>query len=57
MMILRFRDSSEHSDMLRKLKNMRESIDELEDCLKEASDTSYREFGERRSRYDYDRRY
>lgn len=60
MMILRFRDSQEHQDVLRKLKKMRESIEEIEDCLKDATETtSYRETyrDEPRSRYDYDRRY
>lgn len=58
MMILRFRDSSEHQDLLKKIKRMKQTLDEVEDCLEEASETSYREREyEPRSRYDYDKRY
>lgn len=57
MMILRFRDNEEHQDLLRKVKKMRQSLDEIEDCLKDATETEYRrDYDGFHSRYDYDRR-
>lgn len=44
MMVLRFRDSEMHEDILRKLKKMRKYTEELEKCLEEKiEEPEYRE--------------
>ena len=35
MVIVRFRDKEEHKDMMKKLKKMKEFIEEFEDCLED----------------------
>ena len=64
MMILRFKSNDEHEALLKKVKKMHESLDEIEDCLESAIDeTEYRKrFDDDddmryRSRYGYGRRY
>ncbi len=36
MMIVRFRNKTEHSDLLKKVKKMKEFTEDLEECLKDA---------------------
>lgn len=63
MMIIRFRNDEDHSDMLKKVKKMKKFAEELEDCLEEAYDepeyrASYRreyDEDEYRGRYGYKR--
>lgn len=64
MMILRFKSDDEHQDLLKKVKKMREALDDIEDCLESATDEA--EYRKRfdddddmryRSRYGYGRRY
>lgn len=45
MVILRFRNSDEHEDLLKKVKKMKKFATEIEDCLYEhmEDDYSYRE--------------
>lgn len=70
MMIVRFKSSEEHEDILKKIKKMKKFTEELEDCLEEAIEepeyrTAYhkdRDYDEeedryeRRGRYSYPRR-
>lgn len=56
MTILRFRNN-EDSDIMRKLKKIKQTISEIEECLDQASDISYRDSDYEHSRYNYDRRY
>ncbi len=35
MIVLRFRNSGEHEDLLKKIKKMKKFTEELEDCLEE----------------------
>ena len=66
MMIVRFRSSMEHEDLLKKVKKMKEFTEDLEQCLMDAMDepeyrggTGYRryyeddEMNERGGRYGY----
>lgn len=63
MIVLRFRDSIEHEDLLKKVKKMKKFAEEIEMCLEEASEDEgeyRREFEEEdearmRGRYGYRR--
>ena len=48
MIIVKFRNASEHTDLLTKIKNMKKYISELEDCLEEAVEQEDLEFRDRR---------
>jgi hypothetical protein len=45
MMVIRFRDSYEHEELLKKVKKMKKFASEIEDCLEEHMEdsTDYRE--------------
>lgn len=65
MMVIRFRSSAEHEDLIRKVKKMRKFTEELEECLEDAiedGEVSYRHEEEEymdepqyRGRYSYRR--
>ena len=64
MMILRFKSNDEHEALLKKVKKMYETLEDIEDCLESATDEA--EYRKRfdddddtryRSRYGYGRRY
>lgn len=64
MMIVRFRNSEDHEEMLKKVKKMKKFTEELEDCLEEAiEDTEYRspsyhrDYDEDEERYEKRGRY
>ena len=44
MMIVKFRSSSEHKDLLKKVKKMKEFTEDLEECLEEAYEDDGYEF-------------
>ena len=48
MIIVKFRNASEHTDLLTKVKHMKNYISELEDCLEEAVEQEDFEFRDRR---------
>ena len=48
MIMIKFRSSDEHSDLLKKVKHMKKYISELEDCLEEAVEQEDLEFRDRR---------
>ena len=54
MIIVKFRNASEHTDLLTKIKHMKKYISELEDCLEEAVEQEDLEFRDRRYP-EYDR--
>ena len=54
MIIVKFRNASEHSNLLTKVKHMKKYISELEDCLEEAVEQEDLEFRDRRYP-EYDR--
>ena len=55
MMIVKFRSSEEHSDLLKKVKKMKKFTEELEDCLEEAMEGDDLDFRGRSSyRHEYD---
>jgi len=45
MVVIRFRDDSEHEELLKKVKKMKKFTEELQDCLEEAMEDDG---------YDYD---
>ena len=47
MIIVKFRNASEHTDLLTKIKHMKKYISELEDCLEEAVEQEDLEFRDR----------
>jgi hypothetical protein len=55
MMVIKFRSSDDHKDLLHKVKKMKEFTEELEDCLEDAmeDDFDYRG-GSYRKEYDED---
>lgn len=56
MMVIKFRSSEEHSDLLKKVKKMKKFTDELEDLLEECYDDEEASFrgGSYRKSYDDD---
>ena len=55
MVVVRFRDSEEHSDLLHKIKKMRKFTEELEDMLHECYEDEEPEYrGGRMYRREYD---
>ena len=63
MMVIRFRSSEEHSDLLKKVKKMRIFTEELQDMLEECADESldyrddeYHKESRMEGRYGYRRR-
>ena len=48
MIIVKFRNASEHTDLLTKIKHMKKYISELENCLEEAVEQEDLEFRDRR---------
>ena len=55
MIIIKFRSSDEHSDLLKKVKHMKKYISELEDCLEEAVEQEDLDYRDRRySEYEND---
>ena len=48
MIIVKFRNASEHTDLLTKVKHMKKYISELEECLEEAVENEDLEFRDRR---------
>ena len=48
MIIVKFRSSDEHSDLLKKVKHMKKYISELEDCLEEAVENETLDYRDRR---------
>lgn len=57
MMVIKFRSSEEHEDLLKKVKKMKKFTEDLEECLEEAmeDDFEYRG-GSYRKEYDEDDR-
>ena len=53
MIIVKFRNASEHTDLLTKIKHMKKYISELEDCLEEAVENDDLDFRDKR-RMEYD---
>lgn len=41
MVVLKFRNSGEHADLLKKVKKMKEFTEDLEECLEDAMDEDY----------------
>lgn len=59
MMIVRFRSSEDHEDLLKKVKRMKKFTEEIEDCLEDAMEEGpeYRGGSYRKEDYeDYDMR-
>lgn len=55
MIMIKFRNASEHTDLLKKVKHMKKYISELEECLEEAVEQEDLEFRDRRyPEYDRD---
>ena len=55
MIIIKFRNSDEHSDLLKKVKHMKKYISELEECLEEAVENEDLDYRDRRySEYEPD---
>ena len=55
MIMIKFRSSDEHSDLLKKVKYMKKYISELEDCLEEAVEHEDLDYRDRRySEYESD---
>lgn len=54
MMVIRFKSSGEHEDLLKKVKRMKKFTQELEDCLEEAMEEEYDFRGGYRKDYDDD---
>lgn len=52
MMVIRFKSSGEHEDLLKKVKRMKKFTQELEDCLEEAMEEEYDFRGGYRKDYD-----
>ena len=48
MIMIKFRSSDEHSDLLKKVKHMKKYISELEDCLEEAVENENLDYRDRR---------
>ena len=48
MIIVKFRSSDEHSDLLKKVKHMKKYISELEECLEEAVENEDLDYRDRR---------
>ena len=48
MIIVKFRNASEHTDLLTKVKHMKKYISELEDCLEEAVENENLDYRDRR---------
>ena len=48
MIIVKFRNASEHSNLLTKVKHMKKYISDLEECLEEAVEQEDLEFRDRR---------
>ena len=48
MIIVKFRNASEHTDLLTKIKHMKKYISDLEDCLEEAGEQEDFDFRDRR---------
>lgn len=61
MMVIKFRDAEEGNHLLKKMKKMQKSLDEVIDCVEQKIEESYdeyespqyRESDYRRSRYNY----
>ncbi len=53
MIMIKFRSSDEHSDLLKKVKHMKKYISELEDCLEDAVENDDLDFRDKR-RMEYD---
>ena len=55
MIMIKFRSSDEHSDLLKKVKHMKKYISELEECLEEAVENEDLDYRDRRySEYEPD---
>ena len=55
MIMIKFRSSDEHSDLLKKVKHMKKYISELEECLEEAVEQEDLDYRDRRySEYEND---
>jgi len=54
MMVIKFRSSEDHEDLLKKVKKMKKFTEELEECLEEASYDDEPEYrgGSYRRKYD-----
>ena len=48
MIMIKFRSSDEHSDLLKKVKHMKKYISELEDCLEDAVENENLDYRDRR---------
>ena len=48
MIMIKFRSSDEHSDLLKKVKHMKKYISELEECLEEAVENEDLDYRDRR---------
>lgn len=48
MIMIKFRSSDEHSDLLKKVKHMKKYISELEECLEEAVEQEDLDYRDRR---------
>lgn len=54
MRIIKFRNSEEHEDLLKKVKRMKKFTEELEDCLEEAMEDDGYNYRGGSYRKDYD---
>lgn len=54
MVVIKFRNASEHSNLLTKVKHMKKYISELEECLEDAVENDDLDFRDTRRRMEYD---
>ena len=54
MMVIKFRSTEEHSDLMHKVKKMRKFTEELEDILKDCYEDEEPEYRNYRREYDED---
>jgi len=54
MMVIKFRSSEDHSDLMHKVKKMRKFTEELEDILKDCYEDEEPEYRNYRREYDED---
>lgn len=54
MVVIKFRNASEHSNLLTKVKHMKKYLSELEECLEDAVENDDLDFRDTRRSMEYD---
>lgn len=54
MILVKFRNTAEHSDVLNKIKHMKKFMNELEECLEDVIEQEDLDFRDTRRHMDYD---